>query len=127
MSGVHLLSGSRRRVAPPLTRSPAGERRTLGRSLRGGIARQGFSVNAAVAGDELEDDVAIAVGGAHHDHHRIAVPYFAAGTIAGGAAMMLAVSLISVPPSSPPTSRAPPTPQRPASLPPFRSRRRTRR
>jgi len=39
-----------------------------------------ISVRAA---DELEDEVAIAVSGAHADHHRTAVPYFAAGTSAG--------------------------------------------
>jgi hypothetical protein len=39
-------------------------------------------VAGAVA--ELEDEVAIAVlSGAHADHHCTAVPYFAAGTIAG--------------------------------------------
>ena len=99
----------------------------MGGSLRGGIARHGFSVVAAGAADELENDVAIAVSGAHPDHHRTAVPYFAAGTSAGpeAPALMLAASLLSVPPSSPPTSRAPPTPQGAASLPRFRSRRRT--
>jgi hypothetical protein len=40
-------------------------------------------VIAAGAAAELEDEVAIAVSGAHVDHHRTAVPYFAAGTSAG--------------------------------------------
>jgi hypothetical protein len=59
----------------------------LGGSLRGGSARHGFSVIVAGAADELEDEVAIAVSGAHADRHRIPVPYFAAGTSAGPEAL----------------------------------------
>jgi hypothetical protein len=40
-------------------------------------------VIAAGAAAEFEDEVTIAVSGVHADHHRIAVPYFAAGTSAG--------------------------------------------
>src|SRR5688500_7264627 len=59
-----------RRVGSRMSRLLKRCREQLGGPLRCGGTRRGFSVI-------VTDELAIAVSGAHHDHHRTPSPYFA--------------------------------------------------